>query len=262
MGILNLTPDSFFENSRHFSAESAVLAAKQMIDDGADWIDLGGQSTRPGAETLSAEEEAERVLPAVEAIHKAFPNLWLSIDTYYASVAKEALSLGASIVNDISAGENDAAMLTTVAQHHAVYIAMHKKGNPKDMQISPNYLDVTQEIWHYFKLKSEELQRLGIYDWIVDPGFGFGKTAAHNFQLLNDLHQFTLFNKPVLVGISRKGMIWKTLQTSPDMALNGTTALHMAALLNGATVLRVHDVKAVAEVRTLFLHLKNKQASL
>lgn len=246
MGILNTTPDSFFSESR-VEKEHIVERAGAMIVEGATILDIGGQSTRPGAVQVDAKTEAERVLPAIEAVRQAYPEIWISVDTYYASVAKEAIALGADMVNDVSAGDDDVEMLNVVVAARVPFIAMHKKGLPETMQTKPQYENVVHDIMAYFRQKSEQFQSLGIYDWVLDPGFGFGKTFDHNYQIMAQLKSFHLFNRPVLIGISRKGMIQKALGVDASEALNGTTALHMLALQQGANILRVHDVKEAVQ---------------
>ncbi len=254
MGILNATPDSFFEGSRIVN-QKAVDVAGKMLEDGADILDIGGQSTRPGASLISAAEEADRILPVIENIIRCFPSAVISADTFYGSVAKQSVAAGAGMINDISAGEDDPEMLPFIAERKIPYVSMHKQGNPQNMQNNPVYQNVTADVLGYFEKKQTLYQSLGIENWIIDPGFGFGKTAAHNFELLRNLGDFKKLGRPLLVGISRKSMIWKTLQTSADRALNGTTALHMAALIHGADLLRVHDVKEARECLQLFREL-------
>ena len=256
MGILNTTPDSFYGKSRVQTEQESVDLAGAMIEAGAAIIDIGGQSTRPGSERVSFGEELERVAPVVRAIRRAFPEAWLSVDTYYSSVALACIGLGIDMINDIAAGDNDPKMFRTVFDNELAYVAMHKKGNPETMQDDPHYDDLMGEILEYFNQKKQEYRKADFANWVIDPGFGFGKTTEHNFQLLNQLQKFRQFNKPLLVGISRKGMIWKTLNGTPETALNGTTALHMAALDRGANILRVHDVKEAKECIDLFLALK------
>ncbi|MEY3594433.1 MAG: dihydropteroate synthase [Bacteroidota bacterium] len=256
MGILNTTPDSFYGKSRVQTEQESVDLAGAMIEAGAAIIDIGGQSTRPGSERVSFGEELERVAPVVRAIRRAFPEAWLSVDTYYSSVALACIGLGIDMINDIAAGDNDPKMFRTVFDNEVAYVAMHKKGNPETMQDDPHYDDLMGEILEYFNQKKQEYRKADFANWVIDPGFGFGKTTEHNFQLLNQLQKFRQFNKPLLVGISRKGMIWKTLNGTPETALNGTTALHMAALDRGANILRVHDVKEAKECIDLFLALK------
>lgn len=256
MGILNATPDSFYSQSRVQSVQQAVDAAGAMIDAGAAIIDIGGQSTRPGSERVSFAEELDRVSPVVRAVRQAFPEIWLSVDTYYSSVALACIGLGIDMINDIAAGDDDPKMFKTVIENEIAYVAMHKKGNPATMQENPQYEDLMGEILGYFQQKKAEYKKSDFANWVIDPGFGFGKTIEQNFELLNQLQKFRQFNKPLMVGISRKGMIWKTLNASPEAALNGTTALHMAALDRGANILRVHDVKEAKECIDLFLALK------
>jgi dihydropteroate synthase len=256
MGILNATPDSFYNKSRVQSVQQAVDAAGAMFEAGASIVDIGGQSTRPGSERVSFAEELDRVSPVVRAVRQAFPEAWLSVDTYYSSVALACIGLGIDMINDIAAGDDDPKMFKTVIDNEIAYVAMHKKGNPSTMQDEPQYDDLMGEILGYFNDKKAEYRKKEFANWVIDPGFGFGKTTEHNFELLNQLQKFRQFNKPLMVGISRKGMIWKTLNGSPETALNGTTALHMAALDRGATILRVHDVKEAKECVDLYLALK------
>ncbi|MBO9633238.1 MAG: dihydropteroate synthase [Chitinophagaceae bacterium] len=246
MGIINVTPDSFFSGSR-VSADTALIQAERMLQDGAGILDIGGQSTRPGSERVPAEEEISRVVPAIEAILRAYPGTIISIDTYYAKVAEAAVKAGASIVNDISSGDMDAEMIPTVAQLKVPYIAMHMKGTPDNMQQDPVYEDVTREVLDYLIKKMETCRAAGINDIILDPGIGFGKTDAHNFELIRDLKVLTELGKPVLLGVSRKGLISRTAGTNAAGALNGTSVLNTIGLMNGAMILRVHDVKEAVE---------------
>ncbi|WP_370539340.1 dihydropteroate synthase [Algoriphagus sp. AK58] len=256
MGILNLTPDSFFKESRVKTEEYSILkAAEKMISEGADFLDLGGYSTRPGAEDISPDEEMKRVVPAIEWVKKNFPEILISVDTFRSEVAKEAVDSGSDLINDISAGCLDPNMLLTVSKLGVPYIAMHMKGTPQNMQSQTDYSDLIPEILSYFAQKLEHFRKLGIKDVFIDPGFGFAKTREQNFDLLRDLKSFRVLGLPVLVGVSRKSMIYKTLQISPSEALNGTTALNMFALLQGANILRVHDVKEAKETITLFEQL-------
>jgi dihydropteroate synthase len=252
MGIINITPDSFYAGSRQNNIDAALVQAEKMLEAGADILDIGGQSTRPGSELIDAAREEERVLPVVAAIYRRWPNALLSIDTFYSRVAMNALAAGACMVNDISGGMMDPEMLTTVANYRAPYICMHMKGTPQTMQHNPRYEDITKEIVDYFIAKIYECKKAGIHDVIIDPGLGFGKTIEHNFGLLKNLHLFSLLQKPVLVGLSRKSFIGKILGVPASEALNGTTALHMLALQNGASLLRVHDVKEAVEAVKLF----------
>lgn len=256
MGILNITPDSFYSGSRVNETEVTDRAA-QMIADGAVILDIGGQSTRPGSTRITADEELVRVLPVIKTIRQAFPSVYLSIDTYHARVAKEAVAAGVDIVNDISAGDMDADMLSTVAALQVPFIAMHMQGNPDTMQQNPSYNNITREVVDYFIQKTNACKKAGITDVIIDPGFGFGKTITHNFQLLKTMETLQIFHLPLLAGLSRKSTIWKTLSITPEEALNGTTVLNTIALTKGADILRVHDVKEAAETIQLFNALQN-----
>ncbi len=247
MGILNLTPDSFFADSRHKIIDELLRSCEKMLTDGADILDIGGVSTRPGADAVGEEEELERVIPAIEAIAKRFPEAFLSIDTYRAKVAMEAVGAGVGLVNDVSAGRFDAEMYTTVAQLQVPYILMHMQGTPATMQQNPKYENVVLEVLDYLVAEVSKLRELGVNDIILDPGFGFGKTVEHNFQLLQGLDALNLTGLPILAGLSRKSMICRTLNVKPTDALNGTTALNTIALLRGAKILRVHDVKEAVE---------------
>jgi dihydropteroate synthase len=252
MGILNATPDSFYNKGQHSNADSLLRVAGQMVKDGATILDIGGASTKPGQEWLDADEELKRIIPVIETIHKNFRDVWLSVDTYNALTAKEAVNAGASIVNDVSSGSFDKAMLATVGQLGVPYIAMHMQGTPKTMQLNPEYDDVVKEVVAYLRNICEDCEAAGIKDAIIDPGFGFGKTVAHNFSLLRELNKFSALGKPILAGLSRKSMICKPLKVNPEHALNGTTALNMVALQQGANILRVHDVKEAMEVVKLY----------
>lgn len=247
MGIINATPDSFYSDSRQQNNDAVLKKAEQMLKEGATILDIGGQSTRPGSENLTADEELKRVIAPIKAIKANFPEAFISIDTYYSLVAKETVAAGASIVNDISAGSMDSEMISTVASLNVPYVLMHMQGTPQTMQHEPVYENVTMEILDFFIKKADGLKKAGIKDIIIDPGFGFGKTIQHNFELLRNLSVFKMLNCPILLGISRKSFIYKTLNVSVEDSLNGTTALHSAGLLNGATILRVHDVKEAIE---------------
>jgi dihydropteroate synthase len=249
MGIINATPDSFYKGNIN---EDMLLLAKQMLADGTAILDIGGQSTRPGSNRITADQELNRVLPVIHAIHQNFPEAIISIDTYSSKVAAAAVEAGASIVNDISAGNMDELMIATVAALRVPYICMHMQGTPDIMHQDPHYTDVAKEVVDFFIAKIEECKKAGIIDIIIDPGFGFGKTIEHNFSLLKKLQVFGMLNQPVLAGISRKSTVYKTLHTTPENALNGTTVLNTMALLNGASILRVHDVKEAKETITLF----------
>ena len=252
MGIINATPDSFYEGSRFAGTDKILVQAEKMISEGADILDLGGQSTRPRSEKISEDAELGRVVESVEAVNRQFPETIISIDTYYSTVAKKSVQAGASIVNDISSGEMDGKMLATVASLHVPYVAMHMKGTPQTMHQLSNYENVTREVLDFFIRKRHECKTAGIADVIIDPGFGFAKTIAHNFQLLNDLSLFKMVDAPLLVGLSRKSSVYKTLGISAEEALNGTTILHTLALMNGASILRVHDVKEAKEAIKLY----------
>jgi dihydropteroate synthase len=249
MGIINATPDSFFDGHIKNGIGGMVDLAKKMVADGADILDIGGQSTRPNSERITINEEIERVIPVIGAIHDALPDSIISIDTYQSEVAKAAVNAGASIVNDISAGDMDSAMIPTIASMRNVpYICMHMKGTPETMQAQAVYDDVTKEVLEYFIDKINECKKAGIKDIIIDPGFGFAKNAKQNFTLLKNLSVFEMLDCPILVGISRKSMIYKTLGLTAAEALNGTSILNTLALMNGANILRVHDVKEAMEL--------------
>lgn len=248
MGIINATPDSFYSGSRFDDSSRIADQAGKMLEEGARIIDIGGQSTRPGSEKISMQEEVDRVIRPVETIHKHFPGAFISIDTYYSKVAAEAVAAGASIVNDISAGNIDDGMITTVASLQVPYVLMHMQGTPQLMQQQPQYKNVTAEVLDFLITKKNSLQQSGITDIIVDPGFGFGKTITHNFELLKNLSVFSMLKAPVLLGISRKSTIYKTLGITAEEALNGTTVLNTIGILNGASILRVHDVKEAVEL--------------
>ena len=250
MGIINLTPDSFYSGSRQQATDAVLAEAGKMLQEGAMILDLGAQSTRPGSERVSEEEELKRLVPALEALSQQFPEAYISVDTFYASVAKAAVEAGACMVNDISAGNLDPAMISTVASLSVPYVLMHMKGSPQTMQQNTDYTDVTREVLDYLIWKKAEIAKAGIRDIIIDPGFGFAKNAAQNFTLLKNIHLFRLLDAPLLLGISRKSFIWKTLGLTPEEALEGTIAMNTAGLLGGAAILRVHDVKeAVQTIR-------------
>jgi dihydropteroate synthase len=251
MGIINATPDSFFSESRHNSVDAMIRQAENMLSEGAVMLDIGGQSTRPGSEPVSQDEELRRTIAGIAAIQDRFPQAILSIDTYYAKVAREAIAAGASIVNDISAGSLDEEMIPAVAALQVPYVLMHMQGKPQTMQHSPVYGNITREVLDFFIEKIAQLRTAGIKDIILDPGFGFGKTIPHNFELLRHIRSLYILELPMLIGLSRKGTVYKTLGTTAEEALNGTTVLNTIALMNGAKILRVHDVKAAKEAITL-----------
>lgn len=256
MGILNITPDSFYDGGNNKDEHLMLKHAEKMIAEGCSMIDIGGHSTRPGADFISPEEELNRVIPAIRALQKKFPRIILSVDTYNAQVASEAVSEGASIINDISGGQLDESMFETIAKCKVPYVLTHSRGNPKTMAGLTSYTDLIKEIADYFVERIQQLKQLGVYDVIIDPGFGFAKTVEQNFELLNHLSYFKILEKPILVGISRKSMIWKTLESDAENSLNGTTVLNTMALSNGASILRVHDVKEAIEVVKLYTFAK------
>jgi len=247
MGILNVTPDSFFDGGKHANGAAVLQHAERLLSEGADFIDIGGYSSRPGATDVSQSEEMARVIPAVEAVIAEFPDALISIDTFRSDVAKAAIASGAAIVNDISAGNLDQKMLETVASLRVPYIMMHMRGNPQTMQTLTDYNDITKEMLSYFAEKIAAARSYGISDLIVDPGFGFSKTLAQNYEVMQKLELFALIDLPVLVGVSRKGMIYRPLDANAENALNGTTVLNTVALMKGAKILRVHDVKEAVE---------------
>jgi dihydropteroate synthase len=253
MGILNITPDSFYKGSRYRTDIEILKAATQMLEDGADILDIGGYSSRPGAKDISVKEEGARVLKAIKLVYNNFPDAIISVDTFRADIANEAVvECGAHIINDISGGDGDINMFSVVSKLNMPYIIMHMKGTPRTMQNKPFYDDIVADILTWFGEKIFRLKSAGVKDIIIDPGFGFGKTIDHNFEMLRRLGDFSIAGLPVLVGISRKSMIWKTLDISAEEALNGTTAMNAVALLNRADILRVHDVReAVQTVRLI-----------
>jgi dihydropteroate synthase len=256
MGILNATPDSFFEASRTGnSVEKALERAHQMASEGAIIIDIGGMSTRPGAEEISEKEELRRVIPVIEALHSALPDMVLSIDTYRSVIAQEACKAGAGMINDISGGEADSHMYKVVSDFNVAYVLMHTRGTPKTMQQMTDYEDVVHDLIKYFIPKIKELHKLGVYDIILDPGFGFAKTPEQNFQIIRQLETFRFLGHPILVGVSRKSTLSKTVHRPVEETLAATTALHMAALQNGASILRVHDVAAAVDAIAVYRQL-------
>lgn len=246
MGILNITPDSFYAQSRTTPAE-VLRKAEQMLEEGATFVDIGGYSSRHNAQEVSPQEELQRVVPVVEALVKHFPDIRISVDTFRAEVARESLEAGACIINDISAGQIDPAIWEVVAHYQVPYIAMHMRGTPQTRQTYTEYDKLTKDILYYFSQIKDKARQLKLNDLIVDPGFGFSKTLAQNYELMQQLALFKALECPILVGISRKSMIYKLLDTTPETALNGTTVLNTFALLHGADILRVHDVKEAVE---------------
>ena len=254
MGILNVTPDSFSDGGKYNSLEAALLQAEKMLNEGADILDIGGYSSRPGAAEISTQEELDRVMPVVEKLISEM-NVILSIDTFRSTVAAEAIAAGAHIINDISAGDDDDKMISTVAELGVPYIAMHKKGLPKTMQNNPEYGDVVTEVFHYLELKVRQCRDAGIKDIVIDLGYGFGKTIEHNYELLKRLTEFQDIGVPILTGVSRKSMIFRVLDIQASEALNGTTFLHAYALQGGSSILRVHDVKEAVDCVRLYSQL-------
>lgn len=248
MGILNVTPNSFYDGGRHTDDKSILFQVEKMLSEGATFIDIGGYSSKPNAEYVSEEEEMARLIPVIQLVLKHFPETLISIDTFRAKVAKTGIENGACMINDISAGSLDKAMMKTVADLRVPYIMMHMKGNPQTMKSLAHYENITKELLFYFSEKVVLARSFGISDLLIDPGFGFAKTKEQNFEVMNNLELFQMLELPILVGVSRKSMIYKTLGTSADFALNGTTVLHTIAIQKGANILRVHDVKEAVEV--------------
>lgn len=258
MGIINTTPDSFYEPSRSQNIDQALRQAEQMLIDGADVLDIGGMSTRPGATLIDPQTEQKRILPLIKSLAERFSEVIISVDTVYATTAQAAVDAGAGIINDVSAGKFDAQLLPTIAQLRVPYVLMHLQGSPDTMQQNPHYPHgVVPTVVQFLADKLAFLRQMGIHDVVIDPGFGFGKTTEHNYQLLKSLSVLQILGLPIMAGISRKGMIWRTLGIDPKQALNGTTVMHTIALLNGATLLRVHDVKEAVEAIKLMELYKN-----
>lgn len=257
MGVLNITPDSFYKGSRLNSGTEILNRATEMTESGADILDIGGYSSRPGADDITEKEEIKRITPALEILRKELPSAILSLDTFRASVAEIGIKdYGVDIINDISAGTIDNKMFDVIEKHNIPYVMMHMKGTPQNMQYNPVYEDILTEIIKWFSDKKQELVLRGVKDIIVDPGFGFGKTIEHNFILLNNLDRFGILDLPVLTGISRKSMIWKTLGISPEESLNGTVVLNTVALMKGVSILRVHDVNEAVQAVKLISRLR------
>ncbi len=251
MGILNVTPDSFYDGGAFRDVSDALTHAMHMVDAGADIIDIGGMSSRPGATLISPAEELSRVIPVITAIRSALPDILLSIDTIHSEVADQAIQAGAHIINDISAGAFDPKLIGVAAHHQVPYILMHMQGKPENMQANPAYSDITAEIMDFFIQKVHQIRAQGVTDIILDPGFGFGKDLNHNYTLLRDWDQLMSIGLPMLAGVSRKSMVCRLLGVKPEQALNGSTALHALLLQKGAHILRVHDVREAAEVRSI-----------
>lgn len=258
MGILNITPDSFYKNSRT-DLTNLVEKARLMIKDGVDFLDVGGYSSRPGAIDISEVDELKRVIPAIEKLDQHFPGIPISVDTFRSKVAMESINAGATLINDITGGNGDKQMFKTIADLGVPYILMHMKGNPQNMQSKTEYNDLLGDIIYYFSKKINELTEHGVNDIILDPGFGFAKTVEQNFYLLDHLHDLSVLKLPIMVGLSRKSLIHKTLNIKPEDALNGTTVLNTIALLNNAKILRVHDVKQVKELINLVKFMRTEK---
>lgn len=257
MGILNVTPDSFYAESRTSNEEHIAARVQQLMDDGADMIDIGGYSSRPGADDVSSEEEMNRLRRGLRVVRRLYPEVPISVDTFRADVARMCVEEeGADIINDISGGMMDRQMFRTVARLGVPYILMHMQGTPDTMQQAPHYDNLRREVMLYFAERIDRLCQMGAKDIIVDPGFGFGKTLEHNYELFHHLDDFNLFNFPLLVGISRKSMIYKLLGGTPQTSLNGTTVLNTIALMKGAHILRVHDVKEAVEAKRIVMKMK------
>lgn len=252
MGILNVTPDSFFATSRCRSEGEIRQRVCQIRQEGATMVDIGAYSSRPGAEDVSKDEELRRLLPAIDIVREEWPEAVVSVDTFRADVARKAVEAGADIVNDISGGEMDREMFSAVSELHVPYILMHMQGTPKDMQVEPKYENLMCEVFRSLGERVEVLHEMGVADIILDPGFGFGKTMTQNYEMMARLEEFRLLGCPLLVGVSRKSMIYRLLNTMPEESLNGTTALNMIALMKGADILRVHDVKEAVEAIKIY----------
>lgn len=262
MGILNVTPDSFFKGSRYNSETEILKAAVRMTEEGADILDIGGYSSRPGAADVPEDEEKSRVLKAISLIRRELPDAIISVDTFRADLAEEAIiGFGAAMINDISGGDADKRMFSVIENLNVPYIIMHMQGNPRNMQVNPVYDDIIADILKWFGERIYKLQSVGVKDIIIDPGFGFGKTIDHNYEMLNRLNEFSIAGLPLMVGVSRKSMVWKILGITADESLNGTIVLNSIALANGADILRVHDVKEAVQAVKLFCKIKSSGAS-
>ena len=257
IGIINITKDSFYDGGKYLNDKQIILRCKNMLDEGASIIEIGAQSSRPGAIQVSSEEELKKLLPSIKLLKKNFKNITISVDTFWANTAKECIIAGANIINDISAGNIDENIFNVMAEFKTPYIIMHMQGTPRNMQKNPKYDNVVNELVKFFEEKIKKLNDLGVHNIIIDPGFGFGKTIQHNFQILNQLHRFKEFNLPILVGASRKSMIYNLLETTAKNALNGTSIVNTIALTNGANILRVHDVKEANECIKITTFAKN-----
>lgn len=258
MGILNLTDNSFYDGSKYNTTEKAMHQARKMIQEGAEIIDIGAQSSKPGSKEISEGEEWNKLKDVIIKIKSEFKNILVSVDTYRSDIAEKSINNGVDIINDISAGDLDKNMISVIAKHKVPYIIMHMQNTPKNMQENPKYNNVVEDITSYFKRKIDQLTKQGIEDIIIDPGFGFGKTIEHNYQILNNLDKFKSFNLPLLIGVSRKSMIYNLLKVNPDSALNGTTVANTISLTKGANILRVHDVKEAVECIKIINFAQNK----
>jgi len=256
MGVVNLTPDSFYSASRAFSESEYIKIIDQMVSDGVDIIDLGGQSTRPGATLVSDDDEYSRINGALDYIRLRYPQVWVSIDTFHSKVARLALEKGAHIINDVTAGDYDENIHSVVAEFDGCYVCMHMQGNPENMQVNPTYKNVTNEVMEFLKTKIKQCEQAGIKNIIIDPGFGFGKTIEHNYELVKTLNTFTELGYPLLVGFSRKSMIYKVLGTTPEKSLNATTVLNTIGILSGVSILRVHDILEAKECTKIISLIK------
>ncbi len=257
MGIINATPDSFYEGSRISGVDEALHRAEQQLEEGATILDIGGMSSRPGAQVITVEEELSRIVPIISSIKKKFPEAIISVDTVHAEVARAGVMEGAGLINDISAGRIDAGLYNGVAELGVPYVLMHMQGRPENMQLAPSYDNILEEVLNFLTLEVGKLRQLGVKDIIIDPGFGFGKTIEDNYRILKSLHVFQVLGLPILSGLSRKSMIYKLLEIEAGEALNGTSALHMVALQQGSSILRTHDVKAANEVIKLWSQLES-----
>ena len=257
MGILNVTNDSFYDGGKYINKEQIILKCQTMLNEGASIIDIGAQSSRPGAIKISSKEELKKLLPIIKMLKNTFENIAISIDTFWSNTAKKCIQDGADIINDISAGEMDKNMFAIIAELNVPYVIMHMQGTPKNMQNNPSYNDITDDIITYFRSKIEKLHKLGFYKIVIDPGFGFGKKIEHNYQILNNLEDFKSLKLPILVGTSRKSMIYNLLDNKPKNALNGTSITNTIALQNGANILRVHDVNEAIECIKITTFAKN-----
>lgn len=257
MGILNITEDSFYDGGKYLQPKNIITQVKKMLDNGASIIDIGAQSTKPNAISKGPHEENKILLPTIKLLKNKFKNLFISVDTYWSEVAEKAIKSGGNMINDVSAGNIDSNMFKLISKLQVPYVLMHMKGKPDNMQNNPNYKNVVGEVYTFFEKKISDLENLGFNKIILDPGFGFGKNLNHNYSLLNNLHEFKKLNYPILVGVSRKSMIYKLLNISPEKALNGTSIINTVALKNGADILRVHDVKEAVECVKITDFIKN-----